>query len=158
MFSAWQPSLAASLIRLGAFPLTLRHPLFHSAHMTRASSRRHQYSLQPTDVHVTADGIIIMFHDPSLERTTDGSGLIKQQPWHDGIEHVRTVAQPQQQLPTFKNVCDLLMQPDNKHVKLNVSAIVSVLSNASRSGLILLTHDCHRLTSSQRTTQTSCFG
>lgn len=78
-----------------------------------------------TDVHVTADGIIIMFHDPSLERTTDGKGLIKQQPWHNGIEHVRTVAKPQQQLPTFKSVCDLLMKPENKHVKLNVSVFVT---------------------------------
>lgn len=65
-----------------------------------------------------------MFHDPSLERTTNGKGLIKQQPWHDGIEHVRTVAKPQQQLPTFKGVCDLLMKPENRHVKLNVSSAV----------------------------------
>ena len=99
-----------------------------------------------------------MFHDPSLERTTDGSGLIKQQPWHDGIEHVRTVAQPQQQLPTFKNVCDLLMQPGNKHVKLNVS-IISVLSDEwPVEGLTQLTYNLYRLTSSQRTTQTSCSG
>ncbi|CAO1638899.1 unnamed protein product [Sympodiomycopsis kandeliae] len=73
-----------------------------------------------SDVHVTADGIIIMFHDPSLERTTDGRGLIKQQPWHDGIEHVRTTAKPRQQLPTFRGICDLLMRPENKHVKLNI--------------------------------------
>lgn len=85
-------------------------------------SSRDSLSSNRTDVHVTADGIIIMFHDPSLERTTDGKGLIKQQPWHDGIEHVRTTAKPQQQLPTFRSVCDLLMKPENKHVKLNVSA------------------------------------
>jgi glycerophosphoryl diester phosphodiesterase len=29
-----------------------------------------------TDVHVTADGVLVAFHDESLERVTDGSGLI----------------------------------------------------------------------------------
>lgn len=29
-----------------------------------------------TDVHVTADGVVIAFHDESLERVTDGHGLI----------------------------------------------------------------------------------
>lgn len=62
-----------------------------------------------------------MFHDPSLERTTDGKGLIKDQPWKGVVEHVRTTAKPNQQLPTFKDVCDLLMKPENKHIKLNVS-------------------------------------
>lgn len=28
------------------------------------------------DVHVTADGVPVVIHDPSLERTTDGAGLI----------------------------------------------------------------------------------
>lgn len=62
-----------------------------------------------------------MFHDPSLERTTDGKGLIREQKWHGGIEHVRTTAQPRQQIPTFVDVCTLLMRPENRHVKLNVS-------------------------------------
>lgn len=74
-----------------------------------------------SDVHVTSDGVIVMFHDPSLERTTDGHGLIRTQPWHCTIEHVRTKARPHQQLPTFRDVCDLLMAPENSHVKLNVS-------------------------------------
>ncbi|CAO1614782.1 unnamed protein product [Parajaminaea phylloscopi] len=73
-----------------------------------------------SDVHVTSDGVIVMFHDPSLERTTDGKGLIKDQPWKGVIEHVRTTQKPQQQLPTFRDICDLLMQPQNKHVKLNI--------------------------------------
>lgn len=64
-----------------------------------------------------------MFHDPSLERTTDGKGLIGEQPWVNGIEHVRTTARPHQQIPTFQQVCELLMHPDNRHVKLNVRVI-----------------------------------
>ncbi|PWN26510.1 PLC-like phosphodiesterase [Jaminaea rosea] len=61
-----------------------------------------------------------MFHDPSLERTTNGTGLIKEQPWKGVIENFRTTKKPHQQLPTFKDVCDLLMRPENKHVKLNI--------------------------------------
>jgi glycerophosphoryl diester phosphodiesterase len=41
-----------------------------------------------TDVHTTSDGRILMFHDPSLERTTDGKGEIKTQPWTGVIEFV----------------------------------------------------------------------
>jgi glycerophosphoryl diester phosphodiesterase len=33
------------------------------------------------DVHATADGEIVVLHDPSLERTTDGSGPISALPW-----------------------------------------------------------------------------
>ena len=63
----------------------------------------------------------MMFHDPSLERTTNGQGLIREQTWTNTIEHVRTTAEPAQQIPTFKEVCELLMLPENRHVKLNVS-------------------------------------
>ncbi|TKY90037.1 hypothetical protein EX895_000035 [Sporisorium graminicola] len=75
-----------------------------------------------TDVHITTDNVIVMFHDPTLERTTDGKGLIYERPYFgdDGIEHVRTLKQPAQQIPTFPQVCDLLMRPENKHVKLNL--------------------------------------
>ncbi|CDR99563.1 hypothetical protein [Sporisorium scitamineum] len=75
-----------------------------------------------TDVHITTDNVIVMFHDPTLERTTDGKGLIYERPYYgqDGIEHIRTLKQPAQQIPTFPQVCDLLMRPENKHVKLNL--------------------------------------
>lgn len=63
-----------------------------------------------------------MFHDPSLERTTNGKGFIREQDWSNGIEHVRTIQEPRQQIPTFQQVCDLLMKPENMHVKLNVSS------------------------------------
>lgn len=31
-----------------------------------------------TDLHITADGVLVCFHDPTLDRTTDGSGPISQ--------------------------------------------------------------------------------
>lgn len=40
------------------------------------------------DVHATSDGVILMFHDPTLDRTTTGTGLIRKQPWTGVIEYV----------------------------------------------------------------------
>ena len=71
-----------------------------------------------------------MFHDPSLERTTNGTGLIRTQPWKGCIENIRTSKAPHQQLPTFQQVCDLLMRPENKHVKLNVGIVDSAGNRA----------------------------
>lgn len=96
------------------FPLQQPHRHHHSPSLLPIFS-------PSSDVHVTADNVIVMFHDPSLERTTDGKGLIKEQAYHGGIENVRTKAEPHQQIPTFKEVCDLLMKSENRHVKLNVS-------------------------------------
>ena len=31
-----------------------------------------------TDVHETSDGHFVLFHDPTLERTTNGSGLLRE--------------------------------------------------------------------------------
>ncbi|MGH8827276.1 MAG: glycerophosphodiester phosphodiesterase [Jiangellaceae bacterium] len=34
-----------------------------------------------TDVHATADDVVVAFHDPTLDRVTDGSGAIRELPW-----------------------------------------------------------------------------
>lgn len=34
-----------------------------------------------TDVHATSDGVLLAFHDDTLERVTDGSGAIARMPW-----------------------------------------------------------------------------
>lgn len=41
-----------------------------------------------SDVHATSDGVVLMFHDPTLDRTTTGKGLIREQPWAGVIEYV----------------------------------------------------------------------
>lgn len=33
-----------------------------------------------TDVHVTADGHVVCIHDPTVDRTTDGSGAVREMP------------------------------------------------------------------------------
>ncbi|KAE9407234.1 PLC-like phosphodiesterase [Gymnopus androsaceus JB14] len=69
-----------------------------------------------SDVHVSSDDVVIMFHDPELSRTTDSTGAIKDRTWYgvDGMEHVRTVKEPRQAIPTFAET------PENQHVKFNV--------------------------------------
>lgn len=79
-----------------------------------------------SDVHVSADNVVVMFHDPALERTTDSKGQIKERTWYgeNGMQHVRTIKEPKQSIPTFAETVALLMKPENQHVKFNVDVKV----------------------------------
>ena len=63
-----------------------------------------------------------MFHDPDLSRTTDSTGLIRERNWagDDGMQHCKTIKEPKQAIPTFAQTVELLMRPENRHVKFNV--------------------------------------
>ena len=41
------------------------------------------YRYVETDVHVTADGVLLAFHDDRLDRVTNGRGIISELPWRD---------------------------------------------------------------------------
>ncbi|KAJ7219338.1 PLC-like phosphodiesterase [Mycena pura] len=79
-----------------------------------------------SDVHVSKDGVVVMFHDPTLGRTTDFKGVIKECNWYgpDGMEHARTKKEPKQSIPTFAETLALLMKPENLHIHLNVDVKV----------------------------------
>ncbi|RPD66866.1 PLC-like phosphodiesterase [Lentinus tigrinus ALCF2SS1-7] len=79
-----------------------------------------------SDVHVSRDDVVLMFHDPTLERTTNGKGKIKEQNWYgsDGMQHLRTTAKPEQSIPTFAETVELLMRPENRHATFNVDVKV----------------------------------
>ncbi|KAI0331318.1 PLC-like phosphodiesterase [Cubamyces sp. BRFM 1775] len=85
-----------------------------------------------SDVHVSLDDVVIMFHDPTLDRTTNGHGNIRDQNWYgpNGMEHLRTTKEPQQPIPTFAQTVELLMKPENRHVTFNVD--VKVFSEPTR--------------------------
>ena len=53
------------------------------------------------DVHATKDGVVLMFHDPTLDRTTDGKGMIRNQNWHGQIEYVSLQSIPLLTQDTF---------------------------------------------------------
>lgn len=46
------------------------------------------YRYLETDVHCTADGKLVAFHDSTLDRVTDGGGLIADLPWSE-VRHAR---------------------------------------------------------------------
>ncbi|KAG2013251.1 hypothetical protein CC2G_010182 [Coprinopsis cinerea AmutBmut pab1-1] len=66
------------------------------------------------------------FSISALDRTTDSTGEIKERVWYGpaGMEHVRTIKEPKQSIPTFAETIDLLMKPENRHVKFNVDVKV----------------------------------
>ncbi|KAF8212162.1 PLC-like phosphodiesterase [Mycena galopus ATCC 62051] len=65
-----------------------------------------------SDVHISKDGVVIMFHDPTLKRTTNYTGVIKDCNWYgpDGMQHARTKKEPAQSIPTFPETLSLLMK------------------------------------------------
>ncbi|KAK7036749.1 hypothetical protein VNI00_011415 [Paramarasmius palmivorus] len=91
-----------------------------------------------SDIHLSADNVILMFHDPDLSRTIGVKGYIKDLPWYgpEGMEHLRTKKEPRQPIPTFAETVAFLMQvsaipfpylpalnpckPGNRHVSFNV--------------------------------------
>jgi glycerophosphoryl diester phosphodiesterase len=46
------------------------------------------YRYLETDAHATADGVLVAFHDPVLDRVTDRHGIISQLSW-DAVSKAR---------------------------------------------------------------------
>jgi len=73
----------------GAFPRAFAHRGWHLdtlegmenslSSFRRAVAEGFQYL--ETDVHATADGVVVVHHDAALDRTTDAHGRIAAQPW-----------------------------------------------------------------------------
>ncbi|GAA6001786.1 uncharacterized protein JCM10292_005909 [Rhodotorula paludigena] len=73
-----------------------------------------------TDVHVTLDDEIVTFHDPRVDRTMNGTGAIAEMRYHGQLDQLRTIEEPHQKIPLLRETLDLLMQPANQHVLLNI--------------------------------------
>jgi glycerophosphoryl diester phosphodiesterase len=80
-----------------------------------------------TDVHATRDGALVAFHDESLDRVTDRTGLIRELPWStvaearvDGIEPIPLLEDLLGQFPALR------VNIDPKH-DTAVASLVDVL-------------------------------
>nr|WP_232248502.1 glycerophosphodiester phosphodiesterase [Streptacidiphilus rugosus] len=61
------------------------------------------YRYLETDVHATADGVLVAFHDERLERVTDGSGAISALPWRT-VSAARIAGR--EAIPTLEELLD----------------------------------------------------
>ncbi|MGC4998872.1 glycerophosphodiester phosphodiesterase [Streptomyces sp. DT195] len=71
------------------------------AQFRRAVARGYRY--METDVHLTADGTLVAFHDDSLDRVTDGTGRIADLPWAD-VRHARVGGE--EPVPLFEELLE----------------------------------------------------
>ncbi|KAG0236545.1 hypothetical protein BGW42_003200 [Actinomortierella wolfii] len=68
------------------------------------------------------DGEIIVMHDPSLDRTTNGTGYIKDRPWHGYIERLKSKKEPHVGVPRCSDVLAFLAREGNE--KMNNSPLL----------------------------------
>jgi glycerophosphoryl diester phosphodiesterase len=61
------------------------------------------YRYLETDVHATADGKLVAFHDNTLDRVTDGAGRIADLPWAD-VRHARVAGK--EPVPLFEELLE----------------------------------------------------
>jgi glycerophosphoryl diester phosphodiesterase len=85
------------------------------------------YRYVETDVHVTADGVLLAFHDDVLDRVTDGTGRVDQLPW---ATVQRAAVDGREPIPLLEDLLgtwpDLRVNIDPKHDGA-VPALVEVL-------------------------------
>ncbi|MGQ4384543.1 glycerophosphodiester phosphodiesterase [Streptomyces sp. SAS_270] len=65
------------------------------------------YRYLETDVHATADGRLVAFHDSTLDRMTDGAGRIADLPWQD-VSHARVAGK--EPVPLFEELLETFPQ------------------------------------------------
>lgn len=90
-----QPYLTASLPGRRGWPLAFAHRGADTARentlaaFTAAVERGYAYL--ELDVHTSADGELVVFHDETLDRTTDGTGPISERTWAE-LSRLRVVS------------------------------------------------------------------
>ncbi|WP_282696494.1 glycerophosphodiester phosphodiesterase [Streptomyces sp. CC208A] len=70
-----------------------------AAAFRRAAAAGYRYF--ETDVHTTADGVLVAFHDATLDRVTDASGRIRDLPWA-AVREARVAGK--EPLPLFEDL------------------------------------------------------
>ncbi len=89
------------------------------------------YRYLETDVHSTADGRLVAFHDSTLDRLTDGGGPIADLPWSD-VQHARVAGS--EPVPLFEELLEAFPEARwNVDVKAE-SALLPLLELIERTG------------------------
>lgn len=84
------------------------------------------YRYVETDVHATADGVLVAFHDEDLDRVTDRAGKIRELPW-DEVSKARVRGEPIPMLAELLDAWpDLRVNIDMKH-DTSVDPLIDVL-------------------------------
>lgn len=94
------------------------------------------------DVHLTADGHVVVLHDSSVDRTTDGSGFVAEMMLKDirsldaGFKH--SAAFQGERIPTLKEVLDLVLSwpGGDRRVLIELKGPVSGLTALFRTALM----------------------
>ncbi|CAG8789866.1 10536_t:CDS:2, partial [Dentiscutata erythropus] len=66
-----------------------------------------------SDVRLTKDGQVIIMHDTTLDRTTNGTGSVDEKYWNGYIEYL--VTENNEKVPKLQEVLDLLKRKKNKN-------------------------------------------
>jgi glycerophosphoryl diester phosphodiesterase len=89
------------------------------------------YTYVETDVHATADGVLVTFHDPTLDRVTDMKGAIAELPY-ETVRRARVGTEP---IPKLEDVLgtwpDLRVHIDAKHQAAAAPLIAAVERTAA---------------------------
>ncbi|KAI8375616.1 PLC-like phosphodiesterase [Choanephora cucurbitarum] len=66
------------------------------------------------DIRLSKDNEIIMMHDLTLNRTTTGTGAVRDHNWHGYIDTLKTKTEPAQPISRLNDVIEMLIRPDIK--------------------------------------------
>ncbi len=99
------------------------------------------FSYVETDVHVTADGVLVAFHDDTLDRVSDGTGLIREQPW-DRVRQARIGDEP---IPLLDDLLDrwpdLRLNIDCKHLSAAPALAEAIERHAAHQRVLVASFD-----------------
>lgn len=126
----------------GPIPFAHRGGALESPENTRAAfshARELGYRYMETDVHATSDGVVVIIHDPDLDRTADRPGRVGELPWSE----VRRARLPgDQTILRLDEVLDewpeLRWNIDTKHDAV-VEPLAEVLTAAGAVGRVCIT-------------------
>ncbi len=91
------------------------------------------YTFLETDVHATADGVLVAFHDSELDRVTDRTGVIDDLPWSD-VSRARVDGR--EPIPRFE---ELMEQFPDHRVNIDCkadSAVDALIASLRRLGCL----------------------